>query len=124
MANKPDDVVNLQLTVAQVGCYEFVALRKNSARPNFRPPLKSSGNSAAQLRKQASAVSPMMPESVNSKDSGDFIFPSAVHEEFTVERLHKLRSRWSATLCKLFSYIQHLIINLQLSIRTLLKLLQ
>ncbi|KAE9553420.1 hypothetical protein FO519_003379 [Halicephalobus sp. NKZ332] len=99
LANKPDEVVNLQLTVAQVGCFEFVALRKNSARGNFKLPPKRISSVPSQLFRQISIGSPMPPESAGSKQSGNFMFSMSVdHEEFAVERIHKLRLRWSATL--------------------------
>uniref|UniRef100_A0AC34FGY7 Sin1 middle CRIM domain-containing protein n=1 Tax=Panagrolaimus sp. ES5 TaxID=591445 RepID=A0AC34FGY7_9BILA len=112
LLSQPDNPVKLSSTVANVGCTEFLMLRRNSTRGDFKPqmvkPRVIDRVSSSQALK--SMNTPTTPQSAhripklgrNNSDS-QFPFPSTEEvetppEEFVVERLHKIRPKWSATL--------------------------
>uniref|UniRef100_A0AC34RR59 Stress-activated map kinase-interacting protein 1 n=2 Tax=Panagrolaimus sp. JU765 TaxID=591449 RepID=A0AC34RR59_9BILA len=102
LIDKPKEPLNLNLTVANVASTEFIMLRKNTARGNFVPRRLPRNHSSQALRQGSRVGTPATGgHSADLPGSADhFVFPnhSGALEEFAVERLHKIRPKWSATL--------------------------
>jgi hypothetical protein len=113
LLSRPNEPVKLSSTVANVGCTEFLMLRKNSTRGDFKPQMVKPRmldrvvsshtlmNTPSTPPLSAHRIPAQKPGRTNS--DSQFPFPSneeteAEPEEFDVERLHKLRPKWSAKL--------------------------
>uniref|UniRef100_A0A0M3IUK7 PH domain-containing protein n=1 Tax=Ascaris lumbricoides TaxID=6252 RepID=A0A0M3IUK7_ASCLU len=118
MVNESDKPLNLEMTIASTACTEFVMLRKNSSRGDFQVPMSRPGTLSESdapapviSRVSVSVDRPALKldffrRSTSSKDTvslsptltspTDFIELGALIGEYSVDRLHRYKPRWSA----------------------------
>uniref|UniRef100_A0A915ANK2 Target of rapamycin complex 2 subunit MAPKAP1 n=1 Tax=Parascaris univalens TaxID=6257 RepID=A0A915ANK2_PARUN len=116
--NESEKPLNLEMTVASTACTEFLMLRKNSSRGDFQVPLSRPGTvsendapAAVINRVSVSVDRPALKldffrRSTGSKDTvslsptltspSDFIELGALVGEYSVDRVHRYKPRWSA----------------------------